>query len=150
MMNIVQSTLITIASTIVHSAPRFFVSRKIGPGSAFVFIQKSHTMLAIVYILLLDVQVADYHAPYRPDNKAYMPDFTIEWQDQTYYWEHLGMLNKPAYQRKWEEKKAWDAEHFPGQLLTTQETSTLSEETKMTIASRFGVEPIDVDIETEL
>jgi hypothetical protein len=82
-----------------------------------------------------------------PDNKAYLPDFTIEWRGQTYYWEHPSMLNKPAYQRKWKEKKAWYAEHFPGQLLTTQETSTLSEETKMIIASRFGVEPIDVEIE---
>ncbi len=31
--------------------------------------------------------------------------------------------------------------HFPGQLITTQETSTLSQETRNIISSTFGVEP---------
>lgn len=40
-----------------------------------------------------------------------LPDFTIEDFDtgETYYWEHLGMLNNSSYKRKWEEKKAWYA-----------------------------------------
>lgn len=41
--------------------------------------------------------------------KKRFPDFTIEDPDtgETFYWEHLGMLNKAAYRRKWEEKLAW-------------------------------------------
>lgn len=37
------------------------------------------------------------------------PDFTIEDADtgETFYWEHLGMLNKPSYRRKWEKKLQW-------------------------------------------
>jgi hypothetical protein len=37
------------------------------------------------------------------------PDFTIE-DDTTgtvVYWEHLGMLQRPSYRRKWEQKLAW-------------------------------------------
>ncbi|MBN2003726.1 MAG: ATP-dependent DNA helicase RecQ, partial [Anaerolineae bacterium] len=78
-----------------------------------------------------------------PDGAFRLPDFTIEYQGQTYYWEHLGMLDTERYRQEWEEKKTWYAEHFSGQLLTTRETSTLSEETKTIVASRFGVEPID-------
>ncbi|MBN2003836.1 MAG: ATP-dependent DNA helicase RecQ [Anaerolineae bacterium] len=84
-----------------------------------------------------------------PDGKTYLPDFTVEWQGQTYYWEHLGMLETFDYQQKWEKKKAWYTEYFPGQLLTTQETSTLSEETKIIIATYFGVEPVDAEVNHE-
>jgi energy-coupling factor transporter ATP-binding protein EcfA2 len=40
-----------------------------------------------------------------------LPDFTIEDADtgETYYWEHLGMLNNASYRRKWEAKRAWYA-----------------------------------------
>ena len=87
-----------------------------------------------------------YEVPLRGrDGTYYLPDFTIEWQGKTYYWEHLGMLDIYDYKQKWERKKAWYREHFSDQLLTTQETSTLSEETKNIIAARFGVEPIYED-----
>jgi ATP-dependent DNA helicase RecQ len=80
-----------------------------------------------------------------PDGSRYMPDFTIEWRGKTYYWEHLGMLDVEDYRQNWELKKAWYETHFPNQLITTQESSTLSEETKQIIASYFGVEPIDTE-----
>lgn len=37
------------------------------------------------------------------------PDFTIEddTTGTTIYWEHLGMLQRPSYWRKWEQKLAW-------------------------------------------
>ncbi|OQA17516.1 MAG: ATP-dependent DNA helicase RecQ [Chloroflexi bacterium ADurb.Bin360] len=83
-----------------------------------------------------------YEHPLRgPDGAIYVPDFTIEWRGRTYYWEHLGMLDTQDYWQKWERKKAWYAEHFQDQLLTTQETSTLSEETRTILASHFGVKP---------
>lgn len=42
-----------------------------------------------------------------------LPDFTIEDADtgETFYWEHLGMLNRASYRRKWEAKLAWYASH---------------------------------------
>jgi energy-coupling factor transporter ATP-binding protein EcfA2 len=38
-----------------------------------------------------------------------LPDFTIidSATGVTYYWEHLGMLQRPSYRKKWEVKKAW-------------------------------------------
>jgi ATP-dependent DNA helicase RecQ len=82
-----------------------------------------------------------------PDGSRRLPDFTIEWRGQTYYWEHLGMLDVDDYRRKWELKKGWYAEHFPSQVITTTETSTLSEEAKEIIASTFGVKPVYNEIE---
>lgn len=77
------------------------------------------------------------------DGSGRWPDFTVEWQGQTFFWEHLGMLDDDEYNRKWQVKKAWYETHFPGQLITTQETSTLSQETKLIISSRFGVTPTE-------
>ena len=78
-----------------------------------------------------------------PDGSRRWPDFTIEWRGKTYYWEHLGMLDAEDYRQGWELKKTWYEDHFPEQLLTTEETSTLSQEARMIIARTFGVETPD-------
>jgi exodeoxyribonuclease V alpha subunit len=36
-----------------------------------------------------------------------LPDFTIMFEGETWYWEHLGMLSKPKYSADWQDKKAW-------------------------------------------
>jgi ATP-dependent DNA helicase RecQ len=82
-----------------------------------------------------------------PDGEIRSPDFTVEWQGKTYYWEHLGMLDLEDYGQRWAVKKTWYEEHFPGQLVTTQESSTLSQEARQIIASTFGVEPPDEEAE---
>jgi hypothetical protein len=50
-----------------------------------------------------------YEHPLEIDGVVKYPDFTIEDDDSgiTYYWEHCGMLNDPAYRRRWEAKQAW-------------------------------------------
>lgn len=84
-----------------------------------------------------------YEAPLvAPDGSRRSPDFTVEWRGKTYYWEHLGMLDVEDYRQEWEIKKAWYKANFPEQLITTQDSSTLSQETKQIIASHFGVEPV--------
>lgn len=77
------------------------------------------------------------------DGTPRSPDFTIEWGGRAYYWEHLGMLDDENYARDWEQKKAWYERNYPGQLITTRETSTLSQEARQIIVSRFGVEPVE-------
>jgi exodeoxyribonuclease V alpha subunit len=39
-----------------------------------------------------------------------LPDFTIGFMGDIYYWEHLGMLSVPAYREGWERKRAWYTE----------------------------------------
>ncbi|RRR72400.1 MAG: exodeoxyribonuclease V [Candidatus Viridilinea halotolerans] len=36
-----------------------------------------------------------------------LPDFTIGFQGDLVYWEHLGMLNLPVYREGWERKRRW-------------------------------------------
>lgn len=56
----------------------------------------------------------EYEQPLRVDDGSWrLPDFTIEddTTGTTFYWEHLGMMSRPPYRRKWEQKLAWYREH---------------------------------------
>jgi ATP-dependent DNA helicase RecQ len=71
---------------------------------------------------------------FAPDGTWRWPDFTVSHNGKIYYWEHVGMLGDEGYARDWKIKKAWYERNFPNQLITTEETSTLSQETKNIIA----------------
>lgn len=79
---------------------------------------------------------------YAPDGSMRLPDFTLEFQGRQYYWEHVGMLDIEEYRLDWEEKLPWYARHFPGQLITTQESNILSKQAAELILSTFGIKAV--------
>jgi hypothetical protein len=48
-----------------------------------------------------------------PDGTRRLPDFTItdDTTGTSYYWEHLGMLQRPSYRRQWQRKLTWYKSH---------------------------------------
>jgi exodeoxyribonuclease V alpha subunit len=77
-----------------------------------------------------------YETPlFASDGTFVLPDFTIKAQGNEWYWEHVGMLHDESYRNRWEAKKRWYNRHFPGQLLTTFETTGLSVEASKVIES---------------
>ena len=51
-----------------------------------------------------------------------LPDFTIRWAGDTWYWEHEGMLHDPKYRQHQEAKHAWYEKHgFADRLIVTTE-----------------------------
>ena len=48
-----------------------------------------------------------------PDGTRRLPDFTVidDTTGTSYYWEHLGMLQRPSYRRQWQRKLAWYRSH---------------------------------------
>lgn len=78
----------------------------------------------IIANILLDRQIPfDYEVPlYAPDGTFYLPDFTLVWSGEKWYWEHLGMLHNSEYRRHWEAKRAWYGKHgFADRLIVTTE-----------------------------
>lgn len=58
------------------------------------------------------------------DGMKKIPDFTISYMGDEYYWEHCGMMSNADYKKKWEDKKIWYADHgiIEGEnLITTYE-----------------------------
>jgi exodeoxyribonuclease V alpha subunit len=56
------------------------------------------------------------------DGSQYLPDFTVQHKGETYYWEHLGMLEKPEYMAKWKSKEQWYEDNgFAEQLIVSRD-----------------------------
>ncbi len=65
-----------------------------------------------------------YEKPlFAADGTMYLPDFTIIWNGEEIYWEHVGRISDPKYVSHWIEKQAWYENHFPGRLRMTYEKS---------------------------
>lgn len=66
------------------------------------------------------------------------PDFTVFAPNgRVYYWEHIGMLGKEDYDRRWLEKLDIYKQYFPGQLLKTYESGNLSQDAVKIINSQI-------------
>lgn len=66
-----------------------------------------------------------YEEPVKIMDKTYIPDFTLRHRGETAYLEHLGMLSKDTYKRRWEEKrnnyKSAGISETIGNLITTED-----------------------------
>lgn len=90
---------------------------------------------AIITNMLVDREIPfEYETPlYAKDGTMYLPDFTVTFRGEKYYWEHVGRPNDPKYMAHWAKKEAWYNKHFPGKLLTTYEGNNLSVDAKKVI-----------------
>jgi len=80
-----------------------------------------------------------YEVPlFASDGTFYIPDFTITWNGEQWYWEHLGLLDREDYRNHWQTKKEWYTKYFPGRLITTTESTTLSKDAKDIVDKYFS------------
>jgi ATP-dependent exoDNAse (exonuclease V) alpha subunit len=93
----------------------------------------------IISNMLFDRDIPFYYEKplYARDGSFYLPDFTINWRGEEYYWEHLGLLDQDKYRNHWKQKKDWYDEHFPGKLITTEESGNLSLDAESLINKTF-------------
>jgi hypothetical protein len=75
---------------------------------------------------------------YASDGTFYLPDFTVTAGGRQWYWEHLGIMDNPAYRERWEQKKAWYDRWFPGQLVTTEDGPDLTKDALSLIERYFN------------
>jgi hypothetical protein len=61
--------------------------------------------------------------PSRSNPKDFrLPDFTVSYEGDTFYWEHLGMLSVPSYREQWEQKRKWYEENgYLDQVITSED-----------------------------
>lgn len=57
------------------------------------------------------------------------PDFTVQCGGKTYYWEHLGMLDREDYNRNWQSRfKGYEAAGIADRLVTTDDLGGVRQE----------------------
>jgi len=55
-------------------------------------------------------------------NDFRLPDFTVYYEGDTWYWEHRGMLSVPTYKAAWERKENWYKENgILDQVVTSED-----------------------------
>lgn len=98
---------------------------------------KSEALIAnALYATDLDYS---YEKPlFASDGSMYLPDFTVTYQGEDYYWEHLGMLDQTKYAANWAEKKQWYERNFAGRLIISIEGNDLSLQIKENCAKYFS------------
>ncbi len=116
----------------------YFEEGKIHRSLADVMVRSKSEV--IIANMLFDREIAfEYEKPlYASDGSFYLPDFTILWRGERFFWEHLGLLARDEYKRKWAIKAAWYEKHFPGRLVTTTESGNLSADAMQLIERRFS------------
>ncbi len=82
----------------------------------------------IVANILLDLNLNPrYEEPlYAKDSDSdfRLPDFTVSYEGDTFYWEHLGMLTLPSYRESWNRKKQWYKDNgYWDQVITSEDKS---------------------------
>jgi exodeoxyribonuclease V alpha subunit len=84
---------------------------------------RSKSEALIANILFKENIPFQYEVPlYAPDGTFYIPDFTIQYNGETWYLEHLGMLENEEYKKHWGIKEAWYKKHgFSERLIVTDE-----------------------------
>ncbi len=116
----------------------YFEEGKIHRALADVMVRSKSEVIIANMLFERDISF-EYEKPlYAPDGSFYLPDFTLLWRGEHYFWEHLGLLVREEYRRKWQVKKAWYEKHFPWRLVTTEESGNLSIDAKKIIESQFS------------
>jgi len=81
-----------------------------------------------------------YEKPlFAPDGTMYLPDFTIIFQGNEYYWEHWGLLDKTRYKAHTDQKIKWYTKHFPNRLIESFEGNDISKQIKSIFRDQFGI-----------
>ena len=86
-----------------------------------------------------------YEIPlYAPDGTFYLPDFTITYRGEEWYWEHLGMLQDEGYRNHWDAKRSWYEKHgFADRLIMTSEEGGFdSHNVLQVLHEKFGIESV--------
>lgn len=88
-----------------------FANRLIHRTSTGVLVRsKSEVIVADTFTRLGISYQYELRLPSRHDERDFrLPDFTVHYAGDTYYWEHLGMLDVVSYQESWERKRSWYA-----------------------------------------
>jgi exodeoxyribonuclease V alpha subunit len=101
---------------------------------------RSKSEMNIANILAMNNIPFRYEMPkFAGDGSMYLPDFTILWKGEEYYWEHVGRLDLPEYKKHWETKKEWYEKNYKGRLIITFEGTDQTKQIKDILKAKFNI-----------
>ena len=110
---------------LLYSRNWYKEEKKLATLSEYFVRSKSEVIIANM-LVSEDIPFVYEQPLYAEDGSMFLPDFTVTFRGETYYWEHVGMLDFPKYKAHWEAKERWYNKYFPGKLIKTYEGRDLS------------------------
>ena len=110
--------------------PGYYEEYKVIATLAEYFVRSKSEALIANALHTTDLDFSYEKPLFAPDGTMYLPDFTITFRGNDYYWEHWGLLDKEKYAAHTAEKKKWYAKHFAGQLIESFEGNDISTQIK--------------------
>ena len=119
--------MISLPEELLYAHNWYADEKKLATLSEYFVRSKSEVIIAN---MLVDRDIPfKYEEPlFASDGTMYLPDFTVTFRGETFYWEHVGMLDRSNYKAHWEKKQKWYEKNFPGQLLVTYESQNLTQD----------------------
>jgi hypothetical protein len=104
------------------------------------FFVRSKSEALIANVLHTSELDFSYEKPlFAPDGTMYLPDFTVTYQGDEYYWEHWGLLDQSNYKAHTENKIIWYAKHFSGRLIESFEGNDISTQIRDICQKKFNI-----------
>ena len=107
-----------------ESVERYFAAHLIHRTRTGIMVRsKSEVIVADILTSLGISYEYELKLPSESDPRDFrLPDFTVSYEGDTYYWEHLGMLSVPSYREEWDRKRQWFADNgYLDQLVTSED-----------------------------
>ncbi|NLK39788.1 MAG: AAA family ATPase [Clostridiales bacterium] len=120
--------------------PGYYEEYKVIATLAEYFVRSKSEALIANALHTTDLDFSYEKPLFAPDGTMYLPDFTITFRGNDYYWEHWGLLDKEKYAAHTAEKKKWYAKHFAGQLIESFEGNDISTQIKKICKEIFEIE----------
>ena len=123
-----------LPDALLYSSVKWYESGKMISTLSQYFVRSKSEAIITNMLCERDIPFKYEEPLFAPDGTMYLPDFTVKFRGEEYYWEHVGRTNDSSYMAHWKKKEEWYNRHFPGKLLITFESNNLSKDAAAIIA----------------
>ena len=106
---LLRNTNLFVLAVRPESVDRYYAEHLIHRTSTGVMVRSKSEVIVADTLTRLGISYEYEKKLTAPDDPSdfKLPDFTVSYEGDTYYWEHLGMLTVPSYREQWERKRQW-------------------------------------------
>lgn len=121
---LLRNTNLFVTSVRPESVGRYYANHLIHRTSTGVLVRSKSEVIVADTLTRLGISYDYEQKLLSTDNPSdfRLPDFTVSFEGDTFYWEHLGMLAVPSYREQWERKLEWyEKNGYADRLITSED-----------------------------
>ncbi len=120
---LLRNTNLFVLAVRPESVDRYYAEHLIHQTSTGVMVRSKSEVIVADTLARLGISYEYEKKLSTPDDPSdlKLPDFTVSYEGDTYYWEHLGMPTVPSYREQWDRKREWyEANRYRDRVSTSE------------------------------